>query len=142
MILAVSLSAPPEPPKFSEAAEKELQKLQGKWKLQKEVSADGEKEFEMVLEFKGRKVFFEKQAKFEFEVSALDSTTDPKCLDLTNLVERGPVPKGLVLEAIYKLDGDTLTMAGHAGEEKKRPANFDPPKDKGTGMWVLKRVKE
>ena len=72
----------------------------------------------------------------------LDPAVDPKILDIKSLVDKGPITKGTVIEAIYKLDGDTLTLVGYAGEEKKRPANFDPPKDDGVGMWVLKRVKE
>jgi uncharacterized protein (TIGR03067 family) len=145
LVLAAPAADPPKEMELPVAAQKELKKLEGKWKLVKEVSADGEREPEVVVEFKGRKLSLdmkEKKENFEFSVTALDPSTDPKCIDFTVLVEKGPLAKGTVIEAIYKLDGDTLTLVGYAGEGKKRPANFDPPKDEGAGMWVLKRVKE
>src|SRR5687768_16581455 len=100
-------TAPPEEKELPEAAQKELKKLEGKWKLVKEVTANGERELEVVLEFKGRKLsidMMEKKERFELSVTALDPSTDPKCIDLTFLVEKGPIPKGTVLEGIYKLD--------------------------------------
>lgn len=135
------------PAKLSEAAEKELKQFQGKWTVTKEVTSDGETEpmpdgAPLVVEFVGRKVRLSRGGKFEFEVSALDPATVPKCLDLEFVVKPDLIPDGTVVEAIYKFDGETLTLAGYAGEGKKRPANFDPPKEAGVGVWVLKRVKE
>ena len=144
-IAAVLLFAPAaEPPKLSEAAEKELKKFEGKWNLVKEITPEGEREAaeERVLEIKGRKLTVTLQEKIELEISSLDPTTDPKCIDLKTLAKTGGIPEGVVIEAIYKFDGDTLTMAGYAGEAKKRPANFDAPKDPGHGIWVLKRIKD
>ena len=54
----------------------------------------------------------------------------------------GVLAEGGGFEAIFKLDGDTLTMAAYLGEGKKRPANFDAPKDAGFAVFTLKRVKE
>jgi uncharacterized protein (TIGR03067 family) len=149
--VALSLAAPPaDEPKLSEAAQKELKKLDGKWKVTKEVTAGGEREKpaigrggDVAVEFKDRKLTLTGQDTFELEVSALDPTTDPKSLDLKSPVDQGPIPKGALIEGIFKLDGDTLTLVFNAGEEKKmRPSNFDPPTEKDVGIWVLKRVKE
>jgi uncharacterized protein (TIGR03067 family) len=145
LLLATALLVPAaDAPKLSEAAEKELKKFEGKWKLVKEITSAGEQEppEERVIEFKGRKMSLVKGEKIELEISSLDPTTDPKCIDLKNVTKTGPIPEGFVIEGIYKLDGDTLTMAGYAGEAKKRPANFDPPKEEATGIWVLKRIKD
>jgi uncharacterized protein (TIGR03067 family) len=148
LLLLVPADAPQEK-ELPEAAQKELKKLEGKWKVTKEVTSNGEQELpalgrgcEVTVEFKGRKVLINAKEKFEFELSELDPSVDPKCLDLKSVADQDPIPKGAVIEAIYKLDGDTLTLVGYAGEGKKRPANFDPPKDEGVGMWILKRVKE
>src|SRR5262245_42165810 len=120
-IMLLTLSAPADPPKLSEAAEKELKKLEGKWKAVKAV-ANGNEETPMmdgadvVIEFKGRKLLL--NDKEVLEVAALDPSTDPKILDLKALVDMGGLRKDTVLEAIYKLDGDTLMLALHMGEAK------------------------
>jgi uncharacterized protein (TIGR03067 family) len=149
LVTVLLLTPPADEPKLSEAAQKELKKLEGKWKVTKEVTSNGEQELpslgrggEVTVEFKGGKVIINAKEAFEFEVSALDPGVDPKCLDIKSLADKDPIPKGAVIEAIYKLDGDTLTLVGYAGAEKKRPSNFDPPKDDGVGMWIMKRVKE
>lgn len=150
-VLALALVTPAGPPQdkeLPEAAKKELKKLEGKWKVTREVTSRGENENaalgrgdEVTVEFKGNKVVIAGKEKYEFEVSTLDATTDPKLIDLKSAVDKDPIPKGAVIEAIYKIDGDTLTLVGYAGEGKKRPANFDPPKDDGVGMWVMTRAK-
>jgi uncharacterized protein (TIGR03067 family) len=95
---------------------------------------------ELILEFKGRRVSAE--GKERAAVESIDPSTDPKCLDLKALDSEGDVKKGSVFEAIYKIDGDTLTLAIHVGPEKKRPANFDAPKEERTILMVFKRVKD
>ena len=150
-LLCLALAAPLDPPKdkdLPEAAKKELKKLEGKWKITKEVTSNGENEKaslgrgdDVTVEFKGNKVVIAAKETFEFEISTLDGAADPKILDLKALADKGPITKGSVIEAIYKFDGDTLILVGYAGEGKKRPANFDPPKDEGVGMWVMTRVK-
>src|SRR5205085_816939 len=82
-LLALSLFAPAaDPPKdkeLSDAAKKELKKLEGKWQLVKLTAANGEIEPgpndpAPVLEFKGRKVFFD--GKEAGEVTDLDPSVD------------------------------------------------------------------
>jgi uncharacterized protein (TIGR03067 family) len=146
-LLALSLTASADPPKekeLSAEAKQVLKKLEGRWKLVKEVRAEGEKEFTdeaITIEFKGRTVCVDTVAKLEFTLSDLDPTTDPKLLDLTCTKDAGPVRKGDVLEAIYKIDGDTLTIALYK-LSGKRPANFDTPKDAEATVVTFKRIKE
>jgi uncharacterized protein (TIGR03067 family) len=140
-LAAVLLLVPAaDPPKLSEAAQKELKKLEGKWQIQMEARSDGERDrsgdSDAVVEFKGHKIVAE--GKDFGEVAALDPSTDPKCLDLK--VDSGPA-KGRTVEAIYKIDGDTLTLCVGI-MEKMRPSGFDKPKDAGFVLVTLKRIKE
>lgn len=144
-LVALALTAPPEPPKekpFADAAQKELDKLQGKWKAEKLATSTQEHTVpkgdpELVAEIKGRKWIFVGVEKAE--IVAIDSSTDPKSIDLKS-VEKGR--NATVDEAIYKLDGDTLTICLYQGEGKKRPTAFDTPKESDTILAVFKRVKD
>jgi uncharacterized protein (TIGR03067 family) len=131
-------------PKLSEDGAKELKKFEGKWKPEK-IIVDGKEEMppegeDMLLAFKGRKMLVGE--KEFFDVAALDPSTDPKILDLKALADMGPVMKGTVYEAIYKLDGDTLTIAIHLGEGKKRPGKLESPMGSGVVLVTLKREKQ
>ena len=68
----------------------------------------------------------------------LTPAADPKCLDLK--IAHGPF-QGTVAEAVYKIDGDTLTIAVCV-TGKQRPSSFDAPKEAGTFLVTLKRIKE
>jgi uncharacterized protein (TIGR03067 family) len=132
-------------PKLSEAAQKELKKFEGKWKAVKGTTNGVEETpeidgAEVIIEFKSGKAIV--MGKEFFEFSALDPSTDPKCIDLKSLVQQGPVAKGTVYEGIYKLDGDTLTMAIHIGESRKRPEKFESEKDSGVTVFTMKREKK
>jgi uncharacterized protein (TIGR03067 family) len=140
-LTAVLLFAPAaDPPKLTEAGQKELKALQGKWQIQKEARFDEERDrsadANAVVEFKGHKLIAE--GKEVGEVAALDPTTDPKCIDLK--IDEGPA-KGMTVEAVYKIDGDNLTISISL-TEKKRPTNFDKPKEAGSILVTLKRIKE
>jgi uncharacterized protein (TIGR03067 family) len=144
-LVALTLSAPAaEEPKLTEAAKKDLKALQGKWKAVKAVT-NGDEELptmdgnDVVLEFKERKVLL--NDKEVLVIATLDPSTDPKILDIKALADTGPLRKGTVLEAIYKLDGDALTLAVYVGEGKKRPEKFESPKDSGVVVVTLKREK-
>jgi uncharacterized protein (TIGR03067 family) len=149
LIVSLALFAPtaglPQDKELSDAAKKELKKFEGKWRVSKMIRADGEMEAGPndpvpVLEFKGRKILAD--GKEVGEVATLEPSADPKCLDVKTLMRSGEVPEGGTIETIYKFDGDALTLAVYLGEGKKRPANFDAPKEAGTVVIVLKRVKE
>lgn len=146
-LVALGLVMSAEPPKdkekeLPEAAKKEVAKLQGKWKGVKVAAKGREFEFgaddpEFIGEFKDRKWTLNGVDKAE--IVALDPTTDPKCFDLKSLEK---ARNGAVDEAIYKLDGDTLTICLYGGEGKKRPTGFGVPEGEGTVLMVLKRVPE
>src|SRR6266545_2295232 len=133
------LSAPADPPeKIKElpaAAQKELKKLEGKWRIVKAATADKEqdvKECESLLfEFKGAELTMSLGDKKEtIRVTAIDATTDPKCIDLT---ETRRDKSERTLEGVFKLDGDTLQIALTIPKDgKSRPTGFAKPTDPRT----------
>ena len=150
-LVAFTLAVPGDVPDDKEkalpdAAQKDLKKMEAKWKAVKAVvngmeETDGK---EIFIEFKGRKLIVTddgKEMEF-FEVAAMDPSTTPKLLDLKSVVDMGPITKGTVYEAIYKLDGDDLTLALYFGEGKKRPEKFESEKDSGVVVVTLKREKK
>jgi len=148
-IVAVSLAVSPafaaEEKELSEAAQKELKQFQGKWKAVKVIEDGREQEPKMgdqdvFIEFKDRK--FHLGDKEVFSVSALDPSTTPKCLDFTSVVDMGELTKGKVYEGIYKLDGDTLTLALYIGEGQKRPDKFESEKDSKIVVVTFEREKK
>jgi uncharacterized protein (TIGR03067 family) len=143
LALVISTDAPKER-ELPEEAQKEVDKLQGKWKAVKFAGKGMEHEFkkddpELILEFKARKWVFTGVEKGEIVV--VDPGTDPKRIDLKSL-EKGKV--GVVEEGIYKIDGDTLTVCWYQGKPKamSRPTTFDVPKDKDVVLAVFRRVKK
>lgn len=141
--IGISLITPSaEPPKeLPEAAQKELKRLQGKWKVEK-MATDGkeftpDKEDELIVEIKGRKWSFTGQEKAE--IVLIDTTTNPKCLDMKS-VEKAR--EGVVDEGVYELEGDTLKVCWYQGKGKKRPTSFATPKERDTILCILRRVKD
>ena len=151
-LILFSLTAPAEPPKekdrekeFSAEAKKELKKLEGKWRIVKLATADKEseaKDQEAYFVFKGAEVTLTSADKPKTEtlhITALDTTTDPKCIDFLEKREGRP---DRTLEGIYKIDGDTLQIAFSIPKEvKNRPTSFEKPGDRAL-VWTFKRVKE
>lgn len=148
-LVLLALGTPADPPKekakeLPAAAQKELKKLEGKWRLVKAATAEKEeaaKEGEaLFLTFKGAEATMSFGDKKEsVRVSAIDATTDPKCIDL---IETRRDKTERTLEGIYKLDGDTLTLAFALPKDgKERPTGFAKPGPR-TMVWTLKRVKE
>jgi uncharacterized protein (TIGR03067 family) len=67
----------------------------------------------------------------------VDTTTDPKLMDLTQL--EGP-DAGKILEAIYRLEGNTLTLCVFTGGGVKvRPAEFTARAGSGCALFTLLR---
>jgi uncharacterized protein (TIGR03067 family) len=140
LAVLVALATLPDPTeKWPEAARKELKALQGRWTVEKYLAKDREEApaEEQVVEIKGW--FLLANGEVEAEFAAIDPGTSPKCLDLDL---RDPDRKNPVAEGVFKLDGDTLTLCLYLGEGRSRPTGFDPPKDEGVMVAVLKRVKE
>lgn len=123
-----------------EASKNELKKFQGKWLLVS-LEAEGEKneiKEENKIVVKDEKVTTQDEQSFSLK---LDAKSDPKTIDLTLLTGD---EKGKVLEGIYKLKDDELTvcMFGGDGGVKKRPLEFSTKTGSGCLLVVLKRVKE
>jgi uncharacterized protein (TIGR03067 family) len=149
-LLVVSADPPKEkekPKELSAEAKKELKKLEGKWRLVKALNAAKEeeaKDVEIFFAFEGSKVTLSsgnKDKKETLEVTAIDASTDPKCIDLKE--ERAGKPSR-TLECVYKIDGEMLqfAMAVPPEGEKLRPTGFDKPASPRVMVWTLKRVKE
>ncbi len=140
-LLLVIPSAEPVPEKKKELpaeAQKELKKLAGKWRMTKGANATEEadiKDAEFICEFAKDELTFSGNNKKEtMRVTALDATTDPKCIDLTELKDGKP---GRTIEGVFKIDGDTFTLAFIVTKgEKQRPVGFDKPKDARDGVDV------
>jgi uncharacterized protein (TIGR03067 family) len=150
-VMALAFVIAADPPKEKEKelsadAKKELKKLEGAWKAVKVVRADGEEESpkmggeDVVIEFKERALLL--NGKEFLEITSVDPSTDPKCIDFKAVVDRAAVTKGTVFEGIFKLDGDTLLLALDADGGTKRPAKFEPPKDSKVMVVTFKREKK
>jgi uncharacterized protein (TIGR03067 family) len=144
----IALAArPAEPPKekekeLTEAAKKDLKKLEGVWKPVKGIK-DGVEETDdedVALEFKGRTLLV-KDMEF-LEITGLDTTTDPKLIDFKTVADRGPLKKGTVFEGIYKLDGDTLTLALYEEGGTNRPTKFESAKGSKVILITFERQKK
>jgi uncharacterized protein (TIGR03067 family) len=138
---AVAIADDKKADPLSKDAMKELQMLQGQWVL-KESERAGSKvqhsDTTLVLEIKGNKWIFTGQEKGQ--IIALDPKTDPKCLDIKS-VEKGR--DGQVDEAIYKIDGNTLTVCLYQGKGKQRPTRFEATAEQpDTILAVLKKAKQ
>jgi uncharacterized protein (TIGR03067 family) len=141
-LLLVPTGAPEK--ELSEAAKKEVKRLEGEWKPVKIVvdgndvdpKRNGE---EQVAEFKGRT--FLVSGKELFEVAALDPTAKPKSLDFKALADLDEIAKGNTYQGIYKLDGDSLELALHLGDGT-RPTTFEPGKEAQDVVISFKREKK
>jgi uncharacterized protein (TIGR03067 family) len=134
-------------PKLTEAAQKELKKLEGKWKPTKVVINGNDEnagDKDVLIEIKGRMLTAIENGKERevFEFVALDPSVTPKLLDLKALMDMGPLKKGTVYEAIYKLDGDDLSLAVYVGEGKQRPEKLESEKESNVVVVTLKREKK
>ena len=149
-LVVLALSAPAEPPKekekeLPEAAKKELKKFEGKWQMVTFATSQGEedvKKLEAFAVFSGAEMTLSANTgkKESVRVTAIDTTTDPKCIDL---VEVRADKSERTLEGVYKIDGDTLYLAFAIPKDGKiRPTSFDKPTDQRVLVWTFKRVKE
>jgi uncharacterized protein (TIGR03067 family) len=136
-LASLGLAPVPKPKEKPDPAKEELKKLQGKWELvscslgrQRLKVRPGEEgdvyKGDQLTTFNGG------EAVTRWTVT-LDPTKSPKQMD-----KKGK--DGALLLAIYRLEGDTLTVC-YKNEQgaKGRPADFTP--GKGVGVEVLRRKK-
>lgn len=126
-------------------ATKDKEALQGLWQAV-ELEHGGEKApAESVTKFqiriKDNKIIFNPDTEKREHTFELDPKTNPKAMDLTP--SDGP-SKGQKLPcAIYKLDGDKLTIClDKEGKTGKRPTQFKTAAGDGFALLKFERVKD
>jgi uncharacterized protein (TIGR03067 family) len=137
-VLATCLTVAPDAPK-EEAVAKELEKLQGTWRL---VSAetDGKKapeeqikKVKVVINGSKHSVYFGDDVVAHEIPFTLDPTKKPKTTD-------DQLPDGKVIHGIYELDGDVLKSCV-AAPNKDRPTEFASKPGTGHTLRIFKREK-
>jgi uncharacterized protein (TIGR03067 family) len=129
-----------------DAAQKELDALQGKWVTAsliyngKDFLADGKRGFHFV--FKGAEAAIEGNAAVKKEYAKikvkLDAAATPKCIDIT---VTGGIQLNATIEGIYELKGDELKICAKVfGNE--RPTEFASGEGASIALLVLKREPE
>ena len=126
------------------AARQELDKLQGRWiatslqvRGRSATPADLET-LQFTLELDGTTLKFGPAAAQKVAQIRVDPSRTPKALDLSVKDEAG---RTKVLLAIYKLDGDTLTLCLTSDSERvARPSEFHTDAESGTTLVVLRRA--
>jgi uncharacterized protein (TIGR03067 family) len=137
------------PARAQDDSEKDLKALQGKWTVVslEENGKDDLPKGGVTVEFKGSKaVYLEANQKPEEAEIKLNAGETPRQMDLTLAADpKDKNDKGLKIQAIYQLEGDTLKICYKSpanlkgATETERPKEFD---SKNGGLLMqLKRAK-
>jgi uncharacterized protein (TIGR03067 family) len=123
-----------------DANKKDLDALQGSWKVQKLIrggdEAPGKDSEKVVFLFEGNKVSIDEgRPKKETATFKLDATKKPKAIDFV------PETKKESAEGVYDLDGDTLKLC-FTRPGTARPKEVASEKGSETILVVLKRQKK
>ncbi|MBI1375304.1 MAG: TIGR03067 domain-containing protein [Phycisphaera sp.] len=114
-------------------------KLQGTWKATSVVT-DG-KQFEkpetIFFTFDGEKFELKSETRTLKGTFTLDSSKTPKHLNQYFNDDNGAV---LESKAIYKIEGDTLTICDHRRPSQGRPFEFESTEGSGRTLITLKKV--
>jgi uncharacterized protein (TIGR03067 family) len=136
------------------AADEELSRLRGRWKVVaaeedgKEVSEDARGETEFNLDGEQGKAI-RKGKTLDFKIK-LNPSMNPKQMDIVSTevttVAGSKMPPKTITEtvtvrAIYELSDDTLTIARPSFTTGDRPTSFAPEDRKGFAKWTFKRIK-
>jgi len=140
-VLVLSLAVAVAQEKKDDAAAADLKAMVGKWKLEK--AELGGKDAMALL--KDLKFEITDPGKYVAELGEKDEGTftvdpskSPKEMDIKGT---GGPNKGKTIPAIYKIDGDTLTIAYELGGGK-RPEKFETKPDTKQYLAVYKREKK
>jgi len=108
LALLVALPAPGQ----DAASKSDLDRLQGRWKVVWSEESGVKNTEPAVLVFKGDKAILEEKGRPPEEATfKVDATKKPKQLDLLQPPNpAAKADKGLKIQAIYELDGDTLRI--------------------------------
>jgi RNA polymerase sigma-70 factor (ECF subfamily) len=135
-LLALGLLVAGDEPK-SEDAKKEAEALRGTWTFSK-MERDGG---DLTDQFGGVEVRFEAEKFSSPGIEAtftLDPTKTPKAIDIS--YKEGPAA-GQTIKAIYKLEGETLTICRALSQGDERPKEFAAPAGSGRFLFQFKRNK-
>src|SRR6516162_5990320 len=139
LVLALGLLPVAADDVSDKAKAKDLAAFQGDWRVTW-IEQDGEKtelDEDAVYTIKGNKWLKGKQA---ISSIVIDPSCTPKLLDLTRLID--DAKKGVKMEGIYKIDGDTMVWCCYTGEgTKQRPLEFRAPRGWDGTVYHMARVK-
>ena len=139
LVLALGLLPVAADDVSDKANAKDLAAFQGDWRVTW-IETDGEKtelDEDAVYTIKGNKWLKGKQA---ISSIVIDPSCTPKLLDLTRLIDNAK--KGVKMEGIYKIEGDTMVWCCYTGEgTKQRPQEFRAERGWDGTVYYMKRVK-
>lgn len=140
-LLMTGLAAADEP----KADAKDKEALQGLWQAV-ELEANGQQApgatvKALQIRIKGDQIVFSPDTENRKNTFVIDATAKPKALDFTP--DDGAKQGKKVTGAIYKLDGDKLTICiNRDGEAGKRPTEFKTAAGSGFVLVTFQRVKD
>jgi uncharacterized protein (TIGR03067 family) len=123
-----------------DAAKKELEKLQGTWKITSlEVGGKPlpEDAVSGTFTLKGDKYTFKTDDQEEEGTFKIDPSKKPPAIDL--LIGSG-MDKGKTQLGVYKLEGDRLTLCFAVAGDKERPGKFATAEDSNQLLFGLKKA--
>jgi RNA polymerase sigma factor (sigma-70 family) len=131
----------------ADAKKTDKDNIQGTWKVesvtmngQDPKGDEGERVKKSTYEITADKMLVKFNDESRPSTYTLDPAAKPKMIDITYQGEGGG--KGETMPAIYKLEGDTLTICCPCARQTERPTEFVSKEGSDTILLVLKRVKK